>query len=725
VDTGEKQPAATLRLTQVQQLERRENSWMMQGKVAGAAEAVVLELTVLTPEIIRLSVQASNLGEKAGLGFDFTGPGPFFGLGERFAKAKLDGLKTIERPEDNFGQPGHNWTYLPVPLLFTPHGLGLYLDTAWVSTFDLSGAAQERFSAQLLGPSTDCYFFVGQPKEILGAYTSLTGRPPVPPPWAFGVWVDCRKGRGPVFNAAHRLRQVGIPASAIWVHDFMDHASNLGFPLYPYGGFWDTKPSRFTDDLHKLGYKVLAYRSSYVRSILAPYLLPNPTFEEGLRNHFFVVKPDGQPVGPTFEPVPTATIDFTNPAAVDWWERMLQRSLVDDDFDGWMEDFGENVEDDYRFAVGKDGRQMANLYPLLYHMLTYKIARRYKPDFVSFARSGSAGSQGHTCVVWGGDQLPDWSLDNGFPSLIPAGITAGLSGYATWGPDIQSRTTSKELWIRWAQFGALTPIMRDHVWDMPKFSVDLWFDSETIDTFRRYARLHVSLFPYFYTYAHQAATTGLPIMRHLLLEWPDDPEAWNAEHQYLLGEKILVAPVIAEGARTRSLYLPKGSWVDYWTGEIVEGGRHVEVSAPLEHIPILVRAGSVIPLIDPETETLAQDLAAGKYHTLGDSLTWRVFPASGAAHDSCSLYDGTTVTVEQEASGIQVRAEGSSVTRQYEVVLPDGKAPREVTLSGQHLDKLDNAGYRLRKKGWWVNSDERTLHVLFVTDNFVVKVSGR
>jgi alpha-glucosidase (family GH31 glycosyl hydrolase) len=271
--------------------------------------------------------------------------------------------------------------------------------------------------------------------------------------------------------------------------------------------------------------------------------------------------------------------------------------------------------------------------------------------------------------------------------------------------------------------------MRDHVWEKPKFSVDLWFDSETIDTFRRYARLHVSLFPYFYTYAHQAATTGLPIMRHLLLEWPDDPEAWNAEHQYLLGEKILVAPVIAEGARTRSLYLPKGSWVDYWTGEIVEGGRHVEVPAPLEHIPILVRAGSVIPLIDPETETLAQDLARGVsfeepgYRTLDNNLTLRVYPASATTRGTFVLYDGTAVTAEQDPSGVQVKVERSPVIRQYEIVLRAGKAPREVALPGQHLDKLDDAGYRARKKGWWLNPDDRTLHVLFVTDNFRLKIS--
>lgn len=735
-DDGKKQSEAALGLTQVQQLARHENSWTMQGKIAGVAEPVALELAVLAPEIIRLSVNASKLGERKGVGLSFAGPGPFFGLGERFASAKLDGLKTTLRPQDLFGRPSpsHNWTYVPVPFLFSPRGLGLYLDTAWVSTFDLTAGARQRFAVQLNGPSTDCYLFLGQaPKEILGAYTSLTGRSPVPPPWAFGVWIDARQGKDAVLAVAHRLRQVGIPASAIWLHDFMDSAANLGWPLWT-AGFWGTRPRDLIDELHKLGFKVLAYMTCWVRPILAPYLLANPTFEEAARNRFFVLTPEGQPAGPGLTspwPIVGPPVDFTNPAAVEWWEKMIRRGLIDHDFDGWMEDFGESIKDDYRFAVGKDGRQMANLYPLLYHMLTYRIARRYKPDFVNWARSGYAASQSNTSVIWGGDQLPDWSSDDGLPSLVRAGTTAGLSGFAIWGPDIQSRSASKELWIRWTQFGALTPIMRDHVWEQSKFSVDLWFDSETTDTFRRYAKLHVSLFPYFYTYAHEATKTGLPIIRHSLLEWPDDPKAWDAEDQYLLGEKILVAPVIVEGARTRSLYLPKGSWVDYWTGEILEGGRQVEVPAPLERIPILVRAGSVVPFISPETETLARDLAGTVawnnpgYHTLDNNLTWRIFPASGSARDFFMLYDGTRVTAEQEPSEIEVQGERSPVVRQYEVILPAPRAPIEVTVSGLSMKKLDDASFRARMKGWWLNPDDHTLHVLFVGDNFLLKVSSR
>ena len=320
---------------------------------------------------------------------------------------------------------------------------------------------------------------------------------------------------------------------------------------------------------------------------------------------------------------------------------MKQKSVTEYDLDGWMEDFGEQIRDTDRLAIGKTGKELANLYPLLYHKASYQAAHGTKPGVVEFSRSGYAGSQSYTPVLWGGDQFPNWDANIGLPSLIPAGITAGLSGFSVWGPDIQSAGTSKELWIRWLEFGALSPVMRDHKWNQPKWAVDLWFDSETTDLFRRYAQLHVSLFPYLYAYAQQATTTGLPIMRHLMLEYPEDPMAWNTEDEYLLGEKILVAPVIVEGATTRSLYLPKGAWVNYWTGDVIEGGREVEVRAPLNQIPILVRAGSVIPLIDPETATLASDLAGGKYRTLDNHLIWRVTRAMAPAQDDFALADGT------------------------------------------------------------------------------------
>ena len=526
---------------------------------------------------------------------------------------------------------------------------------------------------------------------------------------------------------ARRLRQEGIPASALWAYDLSDIAGNMVAPHGEWGYYGP--PRQFTEALHQLGFKVLWYVKPFVFPYLTPYFSPNPDYEQGLKNHFFVLTSKGEPVGPSYpliegeKLVMTGNLDFTAPPAVDWWQKKIQVALTDYDFDGWMEDYGEYVDEDYQFAYSKTaGRDMANLYTLFYHKITFLIAKKLKPDAVGFSRSGYAGSQGYSPVIWGGDQTADWTAERGLASLVPAGITAGLSGFAVWGPDIGCATSSKELYIRWTQFGALTPVMRTHAWGMPNFSVDIWFDSQTIEIFRRYAKLHTSLFPYFYTFAVEATKDGLPVIRHPMLEWPDDPQTYDAENEYLLGDKILVAPVLKEGARTRTLYLPKGSWVDYWTGSMLQGGRQVEVQAPLERIPIFVKAGSVIPMVSPATETLAQDLAGSRYRTIGNSLIWRIFPATGLERENFTLYDGSEVTVDRQPGRIHVKGTHSPVVRAYEVILPAERAPNEGELSGRRLIKLDDAGYRAGKEGWWLSAEDGLLHVLFTSDNFELTI---
>lgn len=706
--------------TEIEHIQRIGNTWRMQVKIHASSEPAILQLSVLSPTVIRLSIRALQPGGDTRMNLNFTGAGPLFGLGERFDQVKLDGLQTILRPEDLFGKPGHNWTYIPVPFLFTPHGLGVYLDTAAVSDFDLREADKERFGIQLDGASVDCYFFVGAPKEIIGAYTSLTGRTPLSPPWAFGVWICSYQGPQQVLNDAEKLRREKIPSSAIWTFDVMDKGDIMGWPLWRTGYY--PNPRQFTDKLHSMGFKALTYVHPYLRSVLVPYSLPDPSFKAGVRTGLMVLNSAGKPTGPA-KPFPDGNIDFTSPANVDWWEQKIRDIVLKDNFDGWMEDYGESINDTDRFAAGVTGRDMVNLYPLFYHKITYEISRKFKPDVVEFDRSGYAASQGYTRVVWGGDQRPDWTQDHGLPSVVRGGISAGLSGFAVWGPDIEGNGFSKELWMRWVEFGALTPIMRDHLWNEPSGAVNLWYDSQTIDVFRSYARLHISLFPYFYTYGQEAAKDGLPIMRHPLLEFPNDSNTYDMDAEYLLGEKILVAPVIIQGASTRSLYLPQGSWVDYWNGNILEGQREVTLPAPLDCIPILVRSGSIIPFISPDTQTLVQDLPVDKDRALTRDLTWRVFPSSTPARDRFTLYDGTLAVASQDRSEISVEVEDSPLVRQYEVVLPLSDKPHAVTVGRKPLNELDEGNKRSHKAGWWMDSKDGALHVFLSGDDFRLNVT--
>ena len=699
----------------------QDNHWVLDGILNGSTQLVRIDISVSSPNALCISFDGSSLGADENSRFHFTAEGPFFGLGEQFAKANLQDFRISLHPDDKYQTPGHNWDYMSIPFVYGPQGTGVYFDTAFNCVFDSTQVWRPGFSMRFDGPSIDLYLIAASgPKGVLQTYTAITGRPPLPPAWAFGVWHNSLQGREAVLKDAQDLRAARIPVSALWVSDLMDQKDNIGWPLWTYGYYG--LPGPFTEDLHKLGFKVLAYLYPYVRSLLLPYPLVNPTFEEAVRNHYLAQDPQGRPAGPRFEPVLTGNVDFTNPAAVNWWQGKIEHALLQYDFDGWMEDFGEWVRDDDRFCAGKTGRVMATLNPLFWHKIDYEIAHQAKPDVVGFARSGAPGSQAFTSVLWGGDQMPDWSWDNGLPSVVTAGITAGLSGFAAWGPDIFSAGHSKELFIRWTEFGALTPIMRDHLWDKPKFGVDLWFDDQTTDVFRRYAKLHVSLFPYIYTFAQEAARTGLPIIRHPMLEFPDDPASYSTYCEYLLGDRLLVAPVVKEGATTRSLYLPKGAWVNYWSGETVEGGKEVTVAAPLEEIPILVKAGSVIPFTRSDLDTLAMDLAGGQFQTFDNSLTWRIFRYEKPSTAKFETYDGAKVSVEQNKTQVLVKGESPKV-RQYDVVIAIENAPRQVVLSGRRLEILGDAGVQAEKMGWIFDPKAKVLHVYFLESNFNLQIT--
>jgi len=711
----------TMPLTGVKSIRKVDDHWLLQCEVRGSSQTVNLEVDAISPGILRITADGVALGGQSHTDFHVRGEGPFFGLGEQYLRANLDDLKIDLHPTDHPGTPGHDWDYMSIPFVYTPQATGIFFDTSYDVQFDSTQDGEDGFRMKIGDPEVSFYMMAaGKPTGILTEYTSLTGRPPVPPPWAFGVWHNSLQGENGVLADARRIRAERIPMSALWVSDMMDDSTNLGWPLWTYGYYGS--PKEFNDKLHALGFRVLGYVHPYVRLLLLPYRLDSPTFEYGLEHHYYVVKPSGQPDGPTFEPCLTANIDFTNPRAVDWWQKMISTILVGFGFDGWMEDFGEWINNDDQFAAGKTGRVMASLNPLFYHKISYEITHRLKPDAIEFSRSGAPGSQAFTPVMWGGDQVANWSKDNGLPSVVTAGITAGLSGFAVWGPDIVSASKSKELYIRWLEFGALTPVMRDHLWDKPQFAVDVWFDQDTINSFRRYARLHISLFPYFYTFSHEGAKTGVPIIRHLMLAWPDDPNTYKTEYEYLLGDRILVAPVVKQGANTRSLYLPKGSWVDYWNGQILQGGHEVAVPAPLHEIPLLVKAGAVVPFINPNTQTLAVHLAGDRYHTLGTGLTWRVFPSNGASRSSFELYDGSSVKAEQSASVIRVEGK-SPVIRPYKIALPADRAPTKVTFGSATLERVSAAGYRADKEGWWLDSSQKVLHISFVADNFSLAVS--
>jgi alpha-glucosidase (family GH31 glycosyl hydrolase) len=281
-----------------------------------------------------------------------------------------------------------------------------------------------------------------------------------------------------------------------------------------------------------------------------------------------------------------------------------------------MHDFGEYVRRPWTFGDGRKGDEMHNAFPVLSAKAAYELLSKERPnDFLFFVRSGYTGTQQWVPAVWSGD--PEATFDNtqGLPSVVRGGLNLGMSGVPLWGSDvtgfkcITDFPNDKEMYLRWAEFGAVSPIMMEQnacanpLGRRQKWK--LWDDAETIAVYADMARLHTRLMPYFEVLSREANRTGAPIMRHPFLYHPREPEAWKAESSFYLGASLWTSPVVERGASTKETWLPPGRWVDFLDHAVYEGGRRATLPAPLGRLPLLIKDGGIVPLLDASIETLA------------------------------------------------------------------------------------------------------------------------
>jgi alpha-glucosidase len=341
-----------------------------------------------------------------------------------------------------------------------------------------------------------------------------------------------------------------------------------------------------------------------------------------------------------------------------------------------MLDLGELLPEGARFADGSTGAETHNAYPMLYARAAWQAAQSARPDgdVVLMGRAGAVGAQRYQSLQWPGDPRMRWDGRDGFQSLLPAGLSFGLSGFPYWHPEVAGYLQSdlgpvreRELWLRWLQFATWSPTLRDHYGEHLNDPTDAWKDAETLGAFRAAARVHAMLIPYLYAAASEAHRDGVPIMRYLPLEFPNDPRAWTQEQSYLLGPDLLVAPVMTPDTRQRTVYLPTGSaWVDFWTGQSYPGGQEVTVKAPLDggHTPVFARAGAVLPLA-PTYDSLVS-ATAGAITVYSGDLDVRLIPGAGG---KTLLGDGTRLSWD---GGTSLQVEGSPSMRTIRVTWPGG-----------------------------------------------------
>ncbi|HSQ64094.1 MAG TPA: TIM-barrel domain-containing protein [Polyangiaceae bacterium] len=584
----------------------------------------------------------------------------FFGLGERFVGADQRGQSRYMWVEDRFGSEDStqsptptalqaNETYIPIPWMMDPRGFGMLQHTTFRTRYHLGDEASDAFRVEASEPKIDFSVFASaDPKKLVQALTDVTGRAPEVPDWIFAPRRRADLPQTTLDAEIDKLRANHVPTTAI------DTALH-----YLPSGIGTTDAKAATADIHARGFKAIAYFCPFVD------ITYSPVYDDAVANGYLVKHADGTPYVIFNIPRQEGIVDFTNPAAVTWYQGLLKQAL-DDGWDGWMYDFAEYVPQDAVMFNGMTGFEAHDLYPVLYQKAAHDLLEQLRPkDYLFFVRSGYAGTSGNVPMVWAGDEDTSFSLGKGLPSVLAAALNLGMSGVPFWGSDISGYhylycpPPDKELYLRWTEVGALSGEMHDENEGAGSEPVSarwqIWDDQESTDTYAKWARLHTQLVPYFRVAADEARATGVPIMRHLYLDYPKDPNVYALTDEYMLGPSLLAAPVVQQGAVTRTVYLPDAEYYDFFSGARVTGGGNVTVDAPLDDAPVFAKIGAIIPMLSPDVETLVPATDGSGVVSLADRADVLYLEIFAGNSTQIVLGDGTTIAQTAPAAAFDVQ----------------------------------------------------------------------
>lgn len=565
-----------------------------------------------------------------------------YGLGERFAAFVKNGQNIDIWNRD--GGTGTEQAYKNIPFFVTNRGWGLLVNHPGRVEFEI--ATEKVSKAQFSVPGEVLEYFVidgPTPKKVIERYTGFTGRPALPPVWSFGLWLSTsfttRYDEATVRSFVDGMRQRGIPMQVFHFDCFWMRGMHwCDFE-------WD--PETFPDPEGQLGR--MKEDGANICVWINPYIAQlSPLFAEGRDKGYLLKRPDGSVWQWDKWQPGMAIVDFTNPAACDWYTGHLKR-LMDMGVDAFKTDFGERIPTDVVWHDGSDPERMHNYYAYLYNKVVFEMMRGERgDDAIVFARSASVGSQKFP-VHWGGD------CDSSYESMaesLRGGLSLGLSGFGFWSHDIGGfeGTAPPDVYKRWCAFGLLSSHSRLH--GSESYRVPWAFDEEAVDVLRHFTELKCRLMPYLYAAAREAHEFGVPMMRAMVLEFPEDPGAAALDRQYMLGGSLLVAPVFAENGAV-DVYLPQGRWTHLLSGTEKLGGWHRE-NHDVFSLPLYVRENTLLP-VGVRSDTVDYDHADGvtfELYALGDG---RAATATVAGKEG----EAVTVTATRDGSAILVNAEGS------------------------------------------------------------------
>ncbi|MCS7174919.1 alpha-glucosidase [Pseudothermotoga sp.] len=543
-----------------------------------------------------------------------------YGCGEQYSHFDLRGKKVpIFVSEQGVGRnrkdfltliadfvydAGGDWysTYFPQPLFVSSRKYFCFVDGSSYMMFDFS--KEDFFELMVWQLPVDLYFSSQETwEELLNKLTETLGRQTTPPEWIYdGIVLGIQGGTDIVLKKLEKVRSKGLKVAGIWIQDWEGRrVTTFGKQLFWNWSYSEELYRDLPKTIEKLkgeGIRVLGY--------INPFLaLEGELYREASKKGYLVRKNDGTEYHVVITTFPAAIVDLTNPEAFEWLKGVIKKNMIDIGLSGWMADYGEYLPADAKLFSGEPAEIFHNKFPVEWARLNYEAVKESGKlgEIVFFMRSGYLKSARHTPMYWHGDQLVNWSKDDGLPSVIPAKLSLAMSGVAFVHSDIGGYTTlaknlperltgfrtvrTKELFMRWAELSAFEPMMRTHEGNWPEENWQFDSDEETIDHLIRMVNLHVQLKPYFLSCQKEYFERGLPLFRPIMLYYDGD-EFKTEQYEFLLGRDILVAPVLEEKATVRKVILPNDEWVHYWSGKVYRGGEH-EIVAPLGEPPFFIR----------------------------------------------------------------------------------------------------------------------------------------
>jgi len=509
-----------------------------------------------------------------------------YGLGERFSPFIKNGQSVDIWNED--GGTGSEQAYKNIPFYISNKGYGVFVNHPEKVSYEIGSEKNTKVQFSVEGESLEYFIINGPtPKAILERYTTLTGKPSLPPAWSFGLWLSTsfttNYDEETVTSFIDGMLERDIPFDVF-------HFDCFWMKEFEWCNFaWDERvfpdPEGMLKRIKAKGLKICLWINPYIGQ-------KSPLFKEGMEKGYLIKRQDGSVWQWDKWQAGLAIVDFTNPDACRWYQDKLT-TLIDMGVDSFKTDFGERIPTDGVYFDGSNPEKMHNYYAYLYNKVVFELLEEKcgKNEAVLFARSAATGSQKFP-VHWGGDC---WSTYPSMAESLRGGLSFSLSGFSYWSHDISGfeQGATPDLYKRWTQFGLLSSHSRYH--GNSEYKVPWLYGEEAVDVARQFSKLKNRLMPYLYRHAVEASKTGIPMMRPMLLEFIEDETCHYLDRQYLLGDALLVAPIFNDQGTVR-YYAPAGKWTNLLTNEKVVGGKWHQETHGYHTLPLLVKENTILPM---------------------------------------------------------------------------------------------------------------------------------